>query len=87
MAISTSEIQLAANEQRLLKIAYNDAKNQQTVRTVEPYEIKDGKLFAYCTQAQNIRAFKLERIFSTKAMDLTFEPRFPIKIALGASNG
>jgi predicted DNA-binding transcriptional regulator YafY len=84
--ISTSKISEAAQKQQLLRISYIDSKNKATVRTVEPYEIKDGKLYAFCTNKQAIRAFLLSGVYAAEVTDQSFEPRFPIKID-GGSNG
>lgn len=74
------KIQEAAAGQKLLQITYVDAKNKPSIRTVEPYEIKEGKLFAYCTVKDGIRAFNLERIQSAELHINEFTPRYPILI-------
>lgn len=74
----TTHITDAMKETKLLRITYTDSKNNQTVRTVEPYEVKDGKLFAFCTQKKGIRAFHITNIQSVTKLPQGFEPRFPI---------
>lgn len=74
------KIKESAEGELLLQITYNDAKGKPTIRTVEPYEIKDGKLYAYCTVRNSIRAFRLERIQSAEVHVMNFKPRFPILI-------
>lgn len=68
----------AAQTTRLLTITYIDSKGQVSSRTVEPYEVKDGKLYAFCHKAQNIRAFKLDHIQQAVLEAHTYQPRFPI---------
>lgn len=73
-------MQQAARERRLLEITYVDAKGKQSIRKVEPYEIKDGKLFAHCVDKNGIRAFKLDNLVSGRITDDTFEPRHDVKL-------
>lgn len=73
-------IQSAARENVLLEITYVDGKGKQSIRKVEPYEIKDGRLYTHCTQANGTRAFNLDNITSGRKTADEFEPRFPIKI-------
>lgn len=75
-----SLVKEAAQENRLLEISYIDGKGKQSIRKVEPYEIKDGKLFTHCTQANGTRAFNIDNIVSVRKTDDTFVPRFDIKI-------
>lgn len=75
-----SKIEQAAREQKLLQITYVDAKNTPSIRTVEPYELKDGKLFAYCTVKDGIRAFNLNRMQSAEIHLNEYTPRFPVLI-------
>lgn len=74
------KIKDAATDQRLLQITYIDAKNQPTIRTVEPYEIKNGSLFAYCITKNAIRQFKLDKIQSAEMHLTEYEARYPILI-------
>lgn len=74
------KIKEAADSEQLLLITYADAKNQPSIRTVEPYEIKNGKLFAYCRAREAIRAFNLERIQAAEIHLGSYTPRFPILI-------
>lgn len=75
-----AKIGIAAGEQKLLQLTYVDAKGKPSIRTVEPYEVKDGKLFAYCTVKDGIRAFKLDSIQSAEVHISEYTPRFPILI-------
>jgi predicted DNA-binding transcriptional regulator YafY len=73
-------IRQAALSSSLVRITYTDAKGVTTVRTVEPYEIKDNKFFGFCTHKQGIRAFDLLRISHAEQTGESFNPRFEIKI-------
>lgn len=74
------QIESGMINKHLISISYKDAKDQITVRTVEPYEIKNGKLFAHCRTRNAIRGFNLDRITSVTETNMDFEPRFPITI-------
>lgn len=73
-------IQQAAIERRVLKISYLDKKGTHTIRSVEPYEIKNGKLWAHCLQRNGIRQFDLNRIVQAVLSDKSFVPRHEVKI-------
>lgn len=75
-----TDIEEAAKSTRLLTITYVDQKGKVSFRTVEPYEIKNNSLFAFCYQAQGIRQFKLDKIQDTEVDVHLFTPRFPILI-------
>lgn len=69
----------AGQERRVIVMTYVDAKNKHTIRTVEPYEIKEGKFFGFCLEKNAIRAFKLDGIVNVSIQPETFEPRFEVK--------
>lgn len=73
-------ISQAARERKLLKISYIDKKKIHTTRTVEPYEIKGGKLWAYCVAKNGIRQFDVNQIIQAVVTEKTFEPRYPVKL-------
>lgn len=74
------KIKEAAQNRFLLQITYIDAKNRPSIRTIEPYEIKEGKLYGYCRAKEAIRAFKLDSIQSAEVTAGEFIPRFPVLI-------
>lgn len=74
------EIIKAARGTTILNITYKSEKKGISERTVEPYEIKNGALYAYDIAKQAIRRFTLSNIVSAKATDSTFSPRWPILI-------
>lgn len=75
-----NNIKTAADRNLLLRISYTDKKGASTSRLVEPYEIKNGSLWAYCTERDSIRNFKLSNIGMTTVTNVPFTPRFPILI-------
>ena len=70
----------SADNQRLVAIRYRDKDNALSVRKVEPYEIKNGKLFAFDPEKGSIRAFSTNNIEAALQTDELYEPRYPIKI-------
>lgn len=66
----------AIEEHKLATISYVDSKNKPSVRTIEPYEIKEGKLFGFCLTKNSIRAFKLTNIQTAEFLTQTFVPRY-----------
>lgn len=74
------KIKEAADQQRLLQITYIDAKDKPTIRTVEPYEVKEGKLFAFDISKEAIRAFQIDRIQSAELHLTEYAARWPIQI-------
>lgn len=75
-----SEIKISAKNKTLVSISYLDSKGNFTERLVEPYEIKNGSLFAYCTEKESIRNFKLSKINAAYHSTIKFNPRWPINI-------
>ena len=72
-------IQEAGQNKRVLRIIYTDRKGNGSWRETEPYELKDGKYFAYCLDRESIRAFKLENITSAVITEQTYVPKWPVK--------
>lgn len=66
----------AISKRRLLNIVYRDLKGVTSERLTEPYEIKDGKYYGYCTQKNAIRAFKLDGIVDLEITDKGYTPRW-----------
>lgn len=75
-----TEIKIAAKNSTLVSISYQDSKGNFTERLVEPYEIKNGSLFAYCTEKESIRNFKLSKINAAYHSTIKFTPRWSINI-------
>jgi len=60
-------------------IKYRDAHGDVTEREVEPYEVKDGKLWAHCRKAGSLRQFKLTEILEAR-VGQPFDPKPGVKI-------
>lgn len=73
-------ISAAGRETKVLNITYKAKDGKVTHRTVEPYELKDGGLFAYDVNKHGIRKFLLENIVAADLSDTYFSPRFPVLI-------
>lgn len=67
-----------ARTNHIVAIRYRDKSFELTERLVEPYEVKEGKLYAYCLLKKGIRAFILDNISAAAATDDEYIPRFPI---------
>lgn len=72
----TNLLNNAISKHEILDIVYIDKKGVRSSRTVEPYEIKGGKLYAYCLNKDSIRAFIITSINSVKPTGNIFTPRF-----------
>lgn len=71
-----SKIDESIEKHNLIKISYVDSKNRPSVRTIEPYEIKNGLLYGFCLTKNGTRAFKLTNIQTAEFHSQTFNPRF-----------
>lgn len=73
-----SLIKDAINTRRLIEFDYYYIKGM-THRVIEPYFIafkwSSWYVFGFCTERQDFRVFKLNRLWELKAMDTTFFPR------------
>ena len=87
MAISSAnelKIEGAIGSLNLIRIFYskkkppNRATTERVVRIVEPYEIKDGYLYAWdTTKDKTIKTFILDNINNVLVLGTTFEDRYP----------
>ena len=72
-------IQTALQESRLLSVEYVDLRGNQTLRTVEPYQLVSKSshwyLQAYCYTRNDFRLFRLSRILNLQMEEGTFVPR------------
>lgn len=67
-----SQIDEAINNLDVLSITYVDKKGKTSVREVEPLEIKDGKLFAWCRNKNSLRGFLMPSVLSATTTGLKF---------------
>ena len=74
------KISQAAQNHKMVRLVYRDSKGSRSVRRVEPYEIKDGGLFAHDPLKESIRFFKLSRIVKATPTTKDFTPRWPMKL-------
>lgn len=75
-------IKQAGREKKLLKIQYRKLNGELSERVVEPYEIKNARLWAWdIAKDDNIRNFIIAGILTAQVLEETFDPRYPVKIA------
>ena len=87
MAISPAnelKIEGAIGSLNLIRIFYSKKKppnktvTERVVRIVEPYEIKDGYLYAWdTTKSKTIKTFILDNINSVLVLNSKFKDRYP----------
>lgn len=70
----------SASTLNTVMLSYIDKEGVITEREVEPYEMKDGKLWAYCMVKQSIRQFDFGNIVNAVGTTRNFNPRWPVKI-------
>jgi predicted DNA-binding transcriptional regulator YafY len=75
-----SAIRKSAASTRLLRISYVDAKGVESLRSVEPYEIKENSLYAFCHKANAIRRFNLNQIIQAQPTRTKFIPKYTVLI-------
>jgi predicted DNA-binding transcriptional regulator YafY len=76
-------IRQAGREKKLLKIQYRKLNAEISDRVVEPYEIKNGRLWAYdIAKDDNIRQFLIVGILSAQVLEETFEERNSWKVKI-----
>jgi predicted DNA-binding transcriptional regulator YafY len=68
---------------KLLQFDYQKDK-QAIQRVVEPYKLafdgsKNAILYAYCTEGEGIRVFKLNKIANAMVLDYAYKPRWGIE--------
>lgn len=74
---SLSEIQLAITNYSVMKMEYKNAKDEKTIRLIEPFALINSDnwlLIAYCRLREEFRFFRLDRIISIQNMHVKFEP-------------
>ena len=82
--LSENKILDAIITKHLIRIFYSKKKppnrttTERIVRIVEPYEIKDGYLYAWdTTKDKTIKTFILDNINNVLVLGTTFEDRYP----------
>lgn len=64
----------------IVTLVYTDVQGQSSARAVEPYEVRNGGVFAYDLDAHGIRRFLFRRISAVTVSGEQFQPRWPVKI-------
>jgi len=87
MALSAAnalKLEGAIASSNLIRISYskkrqpNDTITQRILRVVEPYEIKDGYLYAWdTTKGKRTKSFITDNINSVLVLNTKFEDRYP----------
>lgn len=77
-------IKKGLKERKLIQFDYFGQGGQKTTRLAEPYKLtldknKQPVLYAFCTDGNGIRLFKLCNIFNLTVQDFSFEARWPIE--------
>ena len=82
--INQTKIEGAIGSLNLIRILYSKKKKQnrtiteRVVRIVEPYEIKDGYLYAWdSTKDKTIKTFILDNINNVLVLESKFKDRYP----------
>lgn len=70
----------SAKTHSVLRIKYKDKKDQDSIRNIEPYEIKGDKLWAYCRKKKGIRQFDLNKVSGAIVTKYTYFPKWPVKL-------
>lgn len=78
----TPTFRKAGKDRQQVRIEYTNKNGKGMVRTVRPYEIRGGYLWATDTThgAGHIHSFKLSRVRSATPVDKTYKPRWEIKL-------
>ena len=71
-------IRKAGRDRRVLRIRYTDKSGNRSERNIEPYEIRDGKLWGYCRKRRGIRQFDLSKVENPRVTRHTFIPKYPV---------
>jgi predicted DNA-binding transcriptional regulator YafY len=72
----------AGKNREQVRIEYTDRHGKDIVRTVRPYEIRGGYVWATDTKhgAAHIHKFKLSRVRSAAPVGRNFKPRWEVKL-------
>lgn len=78
----TPTIRKAGKNRNQVKIEYQRRDGKVVTRTVRPYEIKGGMLWATDTKhgAGHIHSFKLSRVRNAEPLNKTYKPRWDVKL-------
>lgn len=74
--MALEDLYTGIQEHRMVQFMYTNQRGEINTRTVEPLEIKDGKLWGWDITKDAIRQFFLAMIENVELLDTTFVPRF-----------
>lgn len=75
-------IRQQAKNQQLVSFVYTNKNNETQRRSVEPYEIRDGYLWAVDTEKpEHVRRYIMDRIREAKPVNQSYDPRWDVKLA------
>jgi predicted DNA-binding transcriptional regulator YafY len=77
----TPIIRQAGKDQQQVKIKYTNRQGKNITRTIRPYEIKKGYVYATDSVhgAGHIHSFKVSRIQSAEPVERGYKPKWPVK--------
>ena len=75
-------IRQAGKDREQVRIEYTDRHGRTVVRTIRPYEVRGGYVWATDTThgAGHIHSFKASRIKSAEPVGRNFKPRWDVKL-------
>lgn len=78
----TPTFRKAGKDRTQVKIEYQRRDGKTVTRTIRPYEIKGGYLWATDTKhgAGHIHSFKINRVKSVEPLKTGYRPRWEIKL-------
>jgi predicted DNA-binding transcriptional regulator YafY len=78
----TPIIRQAGKDKQQVKIQYTNRQGKSITRTIRPYEIRGGYLYATDTVhgAGHIHSFKVSRIKSAEPVERKYKPNWPVKL-------
>lgn len=74
--MALEDLYTGIQEHRMVQFMYENQKGEINLRTVEPLEVKDGKLWGWDITKDQIRQFFLAMISECVLLDTVFVPRF-----------
>lgn len=74
--MALDDIYPAIQNHQMLEITYTNQKGETSSRTIEPYEVRDGRLWGWDIAKDAIRQFFLAMISECTLLETTFIPRF-----------
>ena len=67
-------------EQRRVRLRYTRLDGKTVTRTVDPYEIRAGNVFAVCRTHGRIHEFRLAGIQKATLLKTGYRPKWPVQL-------